>query len=779
VTQAINSPATRNVMDGVPSRGTTTSWDEGMEASTNRNLATRLIEDFELHRTVPDERPAGPLPEVPGFELLDVLGEGGMGIVYKARNVALKRLVALKMIAPEHSGPNSRRRFQREAETVARLQHPNIVQIYEVGEHEGRPFLSLELIEDGTLAQYLAKFGPMPARDAALLVAVVARAMHYAHECNVVHRDLKPSNILLHQPDERSQASSRDDTEPEAVLQPTRLPIPKVTDFGLARMLDAGQDHTKTGAILGTPAYMAPEQAAGCGDVIGPRTDIYSLGTLLYEALTGRPPFSGESSWDVLIQIIHTDPTPPSKLRPQLSRDLDTVCLKALAKHPLDRYATAAALADDLERFAAGEAIAARPESRASRFVRRLRRHPIKLAAAIVTGGLLVGGGLYSWHVRAETRRGLDEGRAFLAKGSYQEAALRFQQASRFAGHWPVARDLQRELNAEWRAVRRQQIGAELHVLADQLRFWFDPDSLTSREQAALATQCRRVWDAREDVLAFRDIEANPEWQNAIQADLLDVALLSTNLRVRLATGESVVAAHEEALTTLQQIETLYGPSLAVALERQQHEKALQKPVTPIPTDLKPRSAWDYYLFGRTLLIAARAKEDYTEAARLLTQASKMNRKETIFMFTAGRAALSDGNYGQAEKLFSTCIALADKNLDVCYYNHGLALFHQNVKATEALMNFDAAIGLNDRFAAAWLNRGLVHHQRGNSKDAISDLIKALELGAEPALVHYNLAVVYEAKKDVASARRHAAEALLAKPDYPAARELQKRLAKL
>lgn len=777
--EASNPPTTRNASSDAPPRGRpTTAWETSMDAAprpVDDVVKTRLIDDFELHRTLPDERP-GNLPEVPGFEVIDVLGEGGMGIVYKARNVALKRLVALKMIAPEHCGPNTRRRFQREAETVARLQHPNVVQIYEVGEHDGRPYLALELIEGGTLAQQLAKNGPLPARDAALMVATLARAMQYAHERHVIHRDLKPSNILLQSPESRSRAvDSQADTITQTSIRHDAARVPKITDFGLARMLDAGQEHTRTGAILGTPAYMAPEQAAGRGDIVGPATDIYALGVLLYETLTGRPPFSGNSSWDVLVQIIHTDPIPPSKLRPQLSRDLDTICLKALAKHPFDRYATAAAFADDLERFAAGEAIAARPESRLSKLGRKLRRHPIRLAVLVLLAGALSAAGLYSLHVRVEARRGLGQARQFAADGSHDEAARRYRQASELGSTWPVARDLQRTINLEWRDVRRRQIAKELHAHAQRLRFRFDPDSMTNADQRALAVECRRFWESRDDILAFSDPERDPDWERAIQADLLDVALLSSNLSVRLAEGAAALAAREQALTTLGEIESLYGPSLAVALQRQQHERALGKPVTRRLGELKARTAWDHYLLGRTLLMTARSNADCATALKALEIAIDMNPEETVFLFAAGRAALESGDYISADRYFFACIGPSEQNRDVCYYNHGLAVFHAG-NHDLALRDFGAAIALNEQFAAAWLNRGLVHHRLKEFNVARSDLQKALELGADAALVNYNLAVVSQSNGDLRSARRHIAEALRIRPNYSEAKQLRKQL---
>jgi hypothetical protein len=272
---------------------------------------------------------------VPGYEILSELGHGGMGVVYRARQLALDRVVALKMLlAGPHAGREEMARFRTEAEAIARVQHPNIVQVYETGTHDGRPYLSLEFCPGGSLENQLAG-KPLPPREAAALVRGLATAVQAAHDARVIHRDLKPANVLL----------AADGT-------------PKITDFGLAKRLDA-VGRTQTGAVLGTPAYMAPEQAAGRKDV-GPAADIYALGALLYEALTGRPPFVAGTPMDTLLQVLERAPAPPQVLNPAVPRDLQTICLKCLEKEPARRYSTARALAEDLGRWLAGEAILAR-----------------------------------------------------------------------------------------------------------------------------------------------------------------------------------------------------------------------------------------------------------------------------------------------------------------------------------------------------------------------------------------------------------------------------------
>ncbi|MCH7987880.1 MAG: serine/threonine protein kinase, partial [Planctomycetes bacterium] len=301
-----------------------------------------------------------------GYEILEELGRGGMGVVYRARQAALKRIVALKMIlSGDHSSSEELLRFRDEAEAVAHLQHPNIVQIYDIGEMSGIPYFSLEYI-DGITLQQKAGGEPLPVEEAAQMVETLARAMHYAHQMNVVHRDLKPGNVLL-----------------------TKDGTPKIADFGLAKRLDSDSSRTRTGTIVGTPKYMAPEQARGSKN-IGPLTDVYSLGAILYELLTGRAPFLAATPMETVMLVLETEPVPPARLRPNLSRDIETVCLKCLQKDPGKRYADAEALAEDLRRFQAGEPIMARPVSDAERFWRWCKRKPVIASLSAVSILLLL-----------------------------------------------------------------------------------------------------------------------------------------------------------------------------------------------------------------------------------------------------------------------------------------------------------------------------------------------------------------------------------------------------
>jgi hypothetical protein len=270
------------------------------------------------------------------YLLLNELGRGGMGVVYRALETGLGRYVAIKMVLSHAVADSGElQRFHAEASAAARLQHPHIVSVHRVGCVEGRHFYAMDLIEGQSLACRL-KDGPIPGKQAAAYVAAVARAIHHAHKQGILHRDLKPANVLIDSDDR-----------------------PHVTDFGLAKHFSRDDGQTRTGAILGTPGYMAPEQASGSKSLT-PATDVYGLGAMLYDCLTGRPPFRGETAVDTLLMVLENDPAPPSLLNPRVDHDLETICLKCLSRDPADRYATAAEVADDLERYLAGEPIRAR-----------------------------------------------------------------------------------------------------------------------------------------------------------------------------------------------------------------------------------------------------------------------------------------------------------------------------------------------------------------------------------------------------------------------------------
>jgi hypothetical protein len=355
-------------------------------------------------------------PNVSGYEILGELGRGGMGVVYKARQTGLHRRVALKMIqAGDHADPENRARFAREGEAVARLHHPHIVQIYETGEQDGVPFYSMELVEGGTLSEYLGG-QPVSPRDAADLLLTLADAVRHAHEHGIVHRDLKPANILFQHTGENT----------------VRL---KIGDFGLAKLLTedgaptAGLTRPET--LMGTPSYAAPEQLDSRGAAVGPSADIYALGSLLYEMLTGRAPFQGGPVLQTMFHVLYREPVPPRQIRSEVPLDIETICLKCLQKEPDRRYDSALELVEDLRRFQEGRPIRARPVGWMEQGWRCCRRNPAlacttSLAAALWLALVAaVAFGMYScWKARElekahgaeRTQRQRAEGRLRLAE---------------------------------------------------------------------------------------------------------------------------------------------------------------------------------------------------------------------------------------------------------------------------------------------------------------------------------------------------------------------------
>jgi serine/threonine protein kinase len=366
-------------------------------------------------------RDQGVLPRIPGYEVEAVLGQGGVGVVFRARHLRLGRPVAIKMLlAGAYAGPTELMRFQLEAEAVAGLCHANVVQIYEVGELEGRPYFTMEFVDGGSLAQKLAPTPPANAggsqanaggsqantegsqantrgskakagnsqqvRWAAELVATLAEAVSAAHRAGIIHRDLKPGNILL-----------------------TADGTPKISDFGLARRLKGEGGLTWTGTAVGTPSYMAPEQASDKAGPIGPATDVYGLGAVLYELLTGRPPFRAGTPLETLQQVLSQEPVPPSRLNPRVPRDLETVCLKCLQKDPQRRYTSAAALAEDLQRYLTGQVVAARPVGTFERTVKWVRRNKWVASLSAVAALALVAVAVVSLVFGVEARRHADE----------------------------------------------------------------------------------------------------------------------------------------------------------------------------------------------------------------------------------------------------------------------------------------------------------------------------------------------------------------------------------
>ncbi|MHC1762732.1 MAG: protein kinase [Verrucomicrobiia bacterium] len=431
----------------------------------------------------------GGVPRFGEYELLEEIASGGMGVVYRARQLSLNRIVALKMVLPPRlNDARFLHRFRTEAEATAQLQHPSIVAIHSVGEIDGQPYYTMDFVEGRTLAQLVEKSPLEPVRAAAYVKAI-AEAIHYAHQRGILHRDLKPSNVLI-------------DTDDK----------PRVTDFGLAKLLHAEADLTLSGHLLGSPSYMAPEQAEGRWRDVSVRSDVYSLGAMLYELVTGRPPFHTDSALATLKQVLETAPLPPSERNSAVPLDLDTICLKCLEKNPGQRFHSAQELADELGRFLRNEPIEARPVNALERCARWCHRNP-RLAAALGGVGLslLLGvmGIAWEWRKADAQRRRAEQEQRITRRHLYAADMYAAQQAFD-AGNWGLVRQLlgrhipkagQEDLRGfEWRHLRSQVQGEQRYMLPGHSNLVsalaFSPDGRMLL--SAGREDCLRLWDTRE-----------------------------------------------------------------------------------------------------------------------------------------------------------------------------------------------------------------------------------------------------------------------------------------
>jgi tetratricopeptide (TPR) repeat protein/tRNA A-37 threonylcarbamoyl transferase component Bud32 len=495
------------------------------------------------------ENGSPPTGSIAGYELLRELGRGGMGVVYMARQLKPQRLVALKMIlAGGHAGQRERARFLAEAEAVAGLQHPNLVSLLEYGEHEGLPYFTLEFVPGGSLASRL-KGVPQPSREAAHLVEQLARAIHYAHTRGIVHRDLKPANVLI----------AADET-------------PKIADFGLARRVEAGPGLTGSGDVLGTPSYMAPEQASGETKSAGPAADVYALGAILYECLTGRPPFRAANAMETVLQVLNQEPVSVRELQPQVPPDLSTICHKCLQKDPHRRYPDALALAEDCAAFLEGSPIRARPVSSLERAWRWCRRHPAVSLISAAALLFLVGGlaGMTLLYLQAEEQRL----QAVAASDYAEEQRLQAVAASGYADQQRRQAEAARE-HAEGesnRANRESNLARASAAEADRQKTLADIQRNAARDQASRAKQVSTVltgmFDA-SDPLGFNGFTFglnNRAGQTLKARDLLEQALKLTHqnagltdpvkAEVYLAIGNVYrsIGLHREAQPLLEKV---------------------------------------------------------------------------------------------------------------------------------------------------------------------------------------------------------------------------------
>ena len=717
------------------------------------------------------------LPQIPGYEVEALLGRGGMGLVYKARHLRLNRFVQpLKMLitelpnTPGRTSSASGSSAAKGLEAAASLRHANIVQVHDVGDHQGWPYFTMELLEGGSLSQALAGT-PQPAHQAATLVATLAEAVQVAHRGGIVHRDLKPANILL-----------------------TAEGTPKVADFGLARHFDGEPAFTLSGARIGTPSYMAPEQVVGKAGKIGPAADIYALGVLLYEVLTGRPPFRGETAAETERQVLNHEPVSPSRLNPKVPRDLETICLKCLSKEPQRRYGSAAALADDLRRFGAGRPIEARPVGHAERLWRWGRRKPTAaalLATALASMGLLSAGGVWLAQQRA---RHDAEMRSDVATAVAQADSLRtgfhFREARKLLEQ---ARQRLQPAGPDDLRTQVDQARADL-ALVEKLdnarlqtnapvkgRFeigWADPLYAEAFANTGLgqpgddsAAVAARLRDSavRADIVAALDDWASTTSDPARRAWLLAVARETDPDPLRDRLRQPDLWRDGPALTKLIQETRLIekarvdelSPQLAVTLGRvlrQNREEA--KPLLTAAIARHRQDFWLNFQLGWALRDSRRSDEAlgyFRAALALRPDAAPAYRGVGASLFLMGRVDEAIGYFQQA-------IDMAP-DYAVAHHDLGSALGEKR-RLEEAIDHFREAIRLRpQRSAETHICLGTALQELGRLDEAIDQLQEAIRLDpSESARAHSGLAAALYYKGRLDDAISHCQEAIRLDP---------------
>jgi eukaryotic-like serine/threonine-protein kinase len=766
----------------------------------------RLQADLDALFPSPDEptplRERTDLPQIPGYEVEAVLGRGGMGIVFKARHLRLNRPVALKMaLAGAYADPLDQARFQREAEAAAGMRHPNIVQVYDVGESNGRPYFTMEYIEGGSLAKRLAGTPQLPQQAAQILV-ILAGAVQVAHDNGIVHRDLKPANVLL-----------------------TADSVPKISDFGLARRLVGEAGITRTGDAVGTPSYMAPEQAQGGPDAVGSAVDVYALGAILYELLTGRPPYRAATAVETVQQVISQEPAPPTLLNRKIPRDLETICLKCLHKEPERRYASAAALADDLRRFGEGRPIQARPVGRGERLWRWGRRNPTAatlLATALALVGLASGGSV--WFVQQRTMHELEMRNevgtavaqaASLRKGFHFHEARELLKLARRRLEPAGPDDLRRQVNQGLAdADLAERLDAARTEWATLVEHEFKPaGSEALYELAFAAAGLGREGDDVEGMAArVRDSAASAE----ITAALDDWASITPDLRRRawlLAVAREAdpdparnrvrqpeLWRNRAWLTQLAQTPNLaeLGPHLTTALCRVARESGAD--LLPLMTAAQARFPQDFWLnldLGWALHKAHRLEEAlgyYRAALAIRPQTSMAHHNVGAVLSVLGRrdAAVSHfreslrldpeyaaghhslawtmrymGQLDEAIDEYGQALRIAPTS-SVIHNNFGDALLAKG-RIDEAIEQFRVSIRLDPMWPVPHGNLGSTLQAKGQMDEAIDEYGQALRLDASDVGAHVNLGSALYTKGRVEEAIDHFRQALRLDPNLATA----------
>eukprot|EP00913_Durusdinium_trenchii_P010893 g10222.t1 len=656
------------------------------------------------------------------YELLHEIARGGMGVVYKARQNKLNRIVALKMIkAGELAGDEEVKRFHAEAEAAAALDHPGIVPIYEVGEWRAGGvsspvyFFSMGFV-DGQGLDARLKEGPLPPRDAAELIKTIAEAVHYAHDKGIVHRDLKPANVLLANDGADAQATS-DATSESALDDATAIKqqntaarrlVPKITDFGLAKNIAADSGMTATGQVMGTPSYMPPEQAAGKIEQVGPLADVYSLGAMLYATLTGRPPFQAANVIETLKHVLEREPVSPSQLNPAVDKDLETICLKCLQKDASKRYDTARGLAGDLECYLAGKPISARPISRPARLWRWCKRNPL---GATVAGLIL-----------------------FLAIAGPMVAAIQIDTNRRL----DTALTGEKEATATAEAKERETAAALVQV-----------ELALANEQAALKRKDKALLETEKSIDAYVEVVKNAE----LLKDPRFKPLLKDLLKEALAHYERFIEEHrdEQDEKTRVRMAQAFFEIGQICSEKGSKDKAVEA-----------------YL--QALEIRKQLARESPESTKYQRDIADVHNNLGVIYKEIGKLPDALSSYHHAVQIYEHVM---HANPKVTRVQSGLAHCHQNIgilyretgKMMEALSSFQKGLKIREHLARAYPARanyqndwasshgeiGSLHHKTGNRTAALASYRRALEIRKRLARVNptvnryqYNLALSHQ-----------------------------------
>jgi eukaryotic-like serine/threonine-protein kinase len=748
------------------------------------------------------------------YEILEELGRGGMGIVHKARHRGLNRLVALKMIRGGYAEDIQIARFKIEAEAVAMLRHPNILQIYDIGEFNGTPYVALELLEGGSLSERL--FGTtLEPRQAALWMVPLVLAMDVAHRAGIVHRDLKSANILF-----------------------SAEGIPKITDFGLAKRLESDDGQTHTGQVMGTPSYMAPEQARGDTKSAGPPADIYALGAILYEMLTGRPPFKGSSAIETVKQVIEQDPISPSRVQFRVPRDLETICMKCLQKEPRKRYATAKDMADDLNRYLNGEPIWARRTPLYERAVKWSRRNPTKATlsamGAVLTVSLIGAGWWYLDHKRTVERAAAHEEAALLKESADDLIRAQGAKSKNDLNQSQMILSTRKSILERENKLGLASISAQTNQMLGEVEKEQDAERARKADQLAgeeVQKRYRLFLDHRKQAL-FRDthltgllLDSNLELTRKSAEDALSVfghrrsgddwelgelpATLSKDQRAEVAEGyyelllvlaEAVASQDSErvdsALRILDSANRLrpgqtraYHLRRAACLTRKQ-DTAAQARELALAEAVHPETAFDYFLSGQQeykrnrfadaiqdFEIAVRKNPDHFWAKCLLAICYIQTKR-----FEAAKSCLNDCIQTDPEFAWLyvlrgfTSGQIAAKYLNLVSDSPGL---EKDLKASaefefdEAEADLRVALERLERTPDADLhyvllvNRGLIRYQRDRLDQAAADYQEAIRFKKDPFLAYAELAHVYHKRGKTADAIEQFTRAIAVKPDFP------------